>query len=110
MLPDARAAGSETRASKEKAIAAHIVPTAVVILPPRLSRKLFALLVKDPDLVMTEAYSRRLGRYLVLVRWFREFKKTPPISRGSFLTVETRGIDVPSKDGGCRDWIWIFRL
>ena len=37
-------------------------------------------------------------------------EKTPPISRESFLTVETRGIDVPSKDGGCGGPVCIFRL
>ena len=70
VLPDATAAGSETRASKEKAIAAHMVPTAEVIFTPMVSRKLFALVAKDEYLVMIEAYSRRLGRYLDLARWF----------------------------------------
>jgi hypothetical protein len=61
VFPEAIAAGRETKASREKAIAAHIVPTVVVILTPNLSRKLFALVAKEADLVMSEAYSRRLS-------------------------------------------------
>jgi hypothetical protein len=35
----------------------------------------------------------------------------PPVkTRGEIYFVETRGIDVPSKDGGCRGSICIFRL
>jgi hypothetical protein len=40
------------------------VPTAVVILTPSLSRKWFALLESDADLVITEAYSRRRDKPL----------------------------------------------
>ncbi len=58
VFPEAMAAGNETRASNENAIAAHIVPTAEVIFTPSLSRKLFALVARDADLVMTEAYAR----------------------------------------------------
>ena len=68
VLPEVMAAGSETRASNEKAIAAHMVPTAEVIFTPRVSRKLFALVAKDKDLVMIEAYSRRLDKRSDLAR------------------------------------------
>lgn len=61
VFPEAIAAGSETKASREKAIAAHIVPTVVVIFTPSLSRKLLVLFKNDADLVITEAYSRALG-------------------------------------------------
>lgn len=64
VFPEAMAAGNETRANSEKAIAAHIVPTAVVILTPSLSRKWFALFESDADLVITEAYSRRQDKPL----------------------------------------------
>ena len=37
-------------------------------------------------------------------------KKLPCNNKGVSYFVETRGIDVPSKDGGCRGPICIFRL
>ena len=73
-----------------------------------------AIVVMEPaSFVTSRAISLLLERVLADIASAKGYftnKKLPCKNEGVSYLVETRGIDVPSKDGGCGGPVCIFRL